>query len=293
MSSIEDKIKNAASRNTELLRILADTDRAIPALNQQQRYIADLKNEAAELHVKMKKLDWKRQKELQDHERYRDSVMKRFAYKVSGKKEKFEERAAKEEREYFEALQEEHQATEMKKNVEQMLDDAVKAKQKIEQDVALHQQAQQELDRLYDSIFKGPTPGFADEDAKEADVATALQQYQDAENKAEAEGKAVMLLVDAQRVMMEAIYAIKDALRYSTRDMWGGGTITDMMERNCLAQAKARLAEVRMLVRQAQNFSPAVKDLPPVHVAEGNLMSDVFFDSKSTFHLPQRQRACV
>jgi hypothetical protein len=156
----------------------------------------------------------------------------------------------------------------------------------MEQDVALHQQAQRELDNLYDSIFKGPTPGFPDEDAKESDVATALQQYQDAKNKTEAEGKAVMILVDAQRVMMAAMYAIKDALRYSTRDMWGGGSITDMMERNCLAQAKARLAEVRMLVRQAQNFSAAVKDLPPVNVAQGNLMSDVFFDSKYNRHCP-------
>jgi hypothetical protein len=285
MSSIEDKIRNAATRNTELLRILADTDHAIPALNQQQRYIADLKNEAAELDVKLKKLDRKRQKELQDHERYRDSVMKRFAFKVSGKKEKFEERAAKEEREYFEALQDEHQATEMKKNVEQMLDDAVKVRQKLEVDVARHQQAQKELDNLYDSIFKGPTPGFPDEDAKESDVATALQQYQDAKNKAEAEGKAVMILADAQRMMMEAMYAIRDALRYSTGDMWGGGSITDMMERNCLAQAEARLAEVRMLVRQAQRFSPAIRDLPPVNVAKGNLMSDMFFDSRSTLIL--------
>jgi hypothetical protein len=153
-------VRNATARNKELLRILAETDHAVPAVDQQQRYIADLQNEAASIQKHLAALENKRKKELKEHEGYRDSVMKRFAFKVSGKKEKFEQRAAKEEREYFEVLQEEHQATEMKKRVDQMLADAVKVKQGLEQELARHSQAQRDLDRLYDSIFKGPSPGF-------------------------------------------------------------------------------------------------------------------------------------
>jgi hypothetical protein len=294
MSSVEDRIRNATARNKELLRILAETDHAVPALDQQQRYIADLQNEVTSAQKHLTALETKRKKELKDHEGYRDSVMKRFAFKVSGKKEKFEQRAAKEEREYFEVLQEEHQATEMKKRVDQMLADAIKVKQGLDQEVARHSQAQGDLDRLYDSIFKGPSPGFPEEDAKESEANTALQQYQDAKNKAEAEGQAVKILTEAERAMRDALLEMNDALRYSTRDMFGGGTFTDMMERNALSQAESRVAAARMLVRQAQRFSPAVKDLPPVHVAQGNLMSDVFFDNIFTdmmFHQKIEQSA--
>jgi hypothetical protein len=278
-STIESKIRDAAGRNRELLNILAQTDHAAPALEQQQRYIADLQNELASVQKRLNELERVRQKELKEHESYRDSVMKRFAFKVSGKKEKFEERAAKEEREYFDVLQQEHQATEMKKSIETMLAEAVRVRQGMEQDVARHNQAQRDLDNLYDSIFKGPTPGFPDEDAKEKEVTEALQQYHDARAKAESEGQAVKILTDAQTSIRNALMSMQEALAYSTRDMWGGGSFTDMLERNALSQAESRLVYARMLVNQAQRFSPAVKALPNVHIAQGSLMSDVFFDN--------------
>ncbi|KAJ9162329.1 hypothetical protein NKR19_g1379 [Coniochaeta hoffmannii] len=278
-SSIESKIRDAAGRNRELLNILAQTDQALPALEQQQRYVADLQNELANVQNRLKELDRKRKKELKEHENYRDSVMKRFAFKVSGKKEKFEQRAAKEEREYFEALQQEHQATEMKKSIEAMLAEANRVTHTIEQDVARHNQAQRDLDSLYDSIFKGPTPGFPEEDAKEKELTETLQQYHDARSKAESEGQAVKSLQDAQASMRNALRAMQEALAYSTRDMWGGGSFTDMMERNALSQAEQRVAYARMLVDQARRFSPSVGHLPRVNVAQGSLMSDVFFDN--------------
>jgi hypothetical protein len=278
-STIENKIRNAAGRNKELLNILAQTDHAIPALEQQQRYIADLQNEMANIQKRLNELERTRKKELKEHESYRDSVMKRFAFKVSGNKEKFEQRAAKEEREYFDVLQQEHQATEMKKSIQTMLAEAVRVRQGMEQDVARHNQAQRDLDSLYDSIFKGPSPGFPEEDAKEKELTDTLQQYHHARAKAESEGQAAKILTDAQTSMRNALMSMQEALAYSTRDMWGGGSFTDMMERNALSQAESRVTYARMLVDQAQRFSPAVKSLPTVHIAQGSLMSDVFFDN--------------
>jgi hypothetical protein len=293
-SSLESKIRDAAGRNRELLNILAQTDHALPALEQQQRYIADLQNELANVQKRLKELEGTRRKELREHESYRDSVMKRFAFKVSGKKEKFEQRAAKEEREYFEVLQQEHQAAETKKSIEAMLAEASRVKQGIEQDVARHNQAQRDLDSLYDSIFKGPTPGFPEEDAKERELTETLQQYHDARSKAESEGQAVKILQDGQTSMRNALRAMQDALAYSTRDMFGGGSFTDMMERNALSQAEQRVAYARMLVDQARRFSPGVAQLPRVNIAQGSLMSDVFFDNIFTdmmFHQKIEQSA--
>ncbi|KAB5572576.1 hypothetical protein GE09DRAFT_677555 [Coniochaeta sp. 2T2.1] len=278
-STIENKIRDAAGRNRELLNILAQTDHALPALEQQQRYVADLQNELAKITKRLTELGSTRRKELKEHENYRDSVMKRFAFKVSGKKEKFEQRAAKEERDYFEALQQEHQATETKKSIETLLAEAARVQKTIDADVARHNQAQRELDSLYDSIFKGPTPGFPEEDAKEKELAETAQQYHDARTKAEKEGQAVKILRDAQTSMANALRAMQEALRYSTRDMFGGGSFTDMMERNALSQAEQRVAYARMLVDQARRFSPAIAQLPRVNIAQGSLMSDVFFDN--------------
>lgn len=278
-STVEAKIRDAASRNTELQAILAETDHVPPALVQQQRYIADLQNEVANAQKRLKELEWKRQKELTEHQRYRDSVMKRFAFKVSGKKEKFDERAAKEEREYFDVLQQEHQATETKKNVERMLNEAVDVRRGLEQQDARHRQAQTDLDNLYDSIFTGPTPGFPEEDARENEARAALQEYLAVRAKAESEARATKLLTEAQIDIRQALVFMGEALRQSTRDMWGGGRFTDMMERNMLARAEVRVTNARMLVGQAQRFSPAVKSLPRVEIAQGDLMMDVFFDN--------------
>lgn len=293
-SPLESKIRDAAARNRELLDVLAQTDHALPALEQQQRYIADLQNELANLQKRLKELDGARRKELKEHESYRDSVMRRFAFKVSGKKEKFEQRAAKEEREYFDVLHQQHQATETQKSVEAMLAEARRVEQGMKQEVARHNQAQRDLDSLYDSIFKGPTPGFPEEDAREKELTETLQQYHDARSKAESEGKAVKILRDAQTSMRNASMAMQAALSYSTRDMWGGGTFTDMLERNSLSQAEQRVVYARMLVDQARRFSPGVAQLPRASIAQGSLMSDVFFDSIFTdmmFHQQIEQSA--
>jgi len=54
------------------------------------------------------------------------------------------------------------------------------------------------------------------------------------------------------------------------------------MERNALGQGEIAFTEARMLVEQASRISPEVHPLPSVNIAQGNLMSDVFFDNVFT-----------
>lgn len=61
--------------------------------------------------------------------------------------------------------------------------------------------------------------------------------------------------------------------------MFGGGTISDMMERSALQRTQACVAQATQLVSQAQRFSPSVTPLPHMSVAQGNLLGDVLFDS--------------
>jgi TolA-binding protein len=122
MTSLRAEILEAAPRNHELLAILAKNDHAISDVQQHDRYISDLESQLKAIQGRVATLDRKREQEFQDHKKYRDSVLRRFAYKASGNNVTFEARAAKEEREYHEALQEEHLAKEEEAHVQSLRD---------------------------------------------------------------------------------------------------------------------------------------------------------------------------
>ncbi|KAH9888305.1 hypothetical protein F4778DRAFT_786115 [Xylariomycetidae sp. FL2044] len=280
MASITDTIRDATPRNQELLRVLSETDHAGPALEEQKRYLGDLSNQLDQSQKRIRSLEQQRAKELKDHEKYRDSVMRRFAYKVGGKTDKFVARAEKEEKEYFDVLQQEHQAKEHKESLERMRAEALSVQQELESQVARHTQAQQDLDQLYDSIFKGPTPSFPDEDSAEQRCRDALATYHNSSVKMEHLLHVARTLDEAKARLRDALSHIEDALDHSRMDMFGGGTISDMMERNALSKAESQVSQLMFLASQAQRMAPeVVRPLPPVKIAEGSLMSDVFFDN--------------
>ncbi|GJC90753.1 hypothetical protein ColLi_13591 [Colletotrichum liriopes] len=296
-SELESKILQAAVKNRDLLAVLADTDNAIPDLTQQRRLLADLDHQLQQSDKNIRALDARRKKELKDHEKYRDSVMRRFVHKAVGKRDKFDERAAREEREYFDVLQEEHREKELNKNLREQLAEAREAGRSLEAEARRHDEAQCALDSLYDSIFAGPTPSYPDEDGLEREAEAARHEYHDTRSKAEAEQHAIRLLTDAMRRMGDSLRGMDDALSHSRMDMFGGGTMSDMMERSALQRAESAAQEARMLVMQAQRMTPHVGDLPPISINHGNLMGDVLFDnifSDMAFHDEiKRSRASV
>jgi DNA repair exonuclease SbcCD ATPase subunit len=228
MANIETKIRDASQRNNELLGILRETDSAVPDLQNHDRYINDLERQIQLNQKKLADLKKKHTKELKDHEKYRDSVMRRFAFKMTGKREKFEERAAKEEREYFDVLQQEHQATQTQKNLEAALGDAQRARPELSAATDRHNSAQKQLDNLYEGIFGGQTPGFPDEDAREQDNRAALDVYRTACSAVEAQLRACRLLEEGEFKARAAVGAMDEALRASVHDMMGGGTFADV-----------------------------------------------------------------
>lgn len=282
MTSIQSKIQEAAPRNSELLRILSENDHAKPALEQQNFYIADLEKEIKDLDKRIQNLENKRKAELKDHEKYRDSVMKRFAYKVGRKEDKFNVKAEKEEREYFEALQEEHKAKEIRQSTNVTLTNAQSHKKELESAAARHTHAQKDLDALYDSIFEGPSPEFPEEDSIENQANEALYQYQQLRSHGESQYQVLNILSGAKVKMSLARGSLDEARQHSRMDMFGGGMMSDMMERSALARAEVSISEVKMLIEQARRFSPELRQIPPVQIAQGNIMSDIMFDNVFT-----------
>ncbi|KAL8376685.1 hypothetical protein RB595_007685 [Gaeumannomyces hyphopodioides] len=281
MATIHEKIQAAFARNAELVSTLRETDHAEPDLENHNRYIADLDRQLKESVQRIDRLGRVREKELKDHEKYRDSVMRRFIFKATGQADKFAQRAEREEREYFEALQESHRESQARAQLEAMLREAHAARAGLEVAAQRHREAQRDMDGLYDSIFHGPTPDFPDEDAREREAQDALQAYHDTRVRAEAEAQAGRMLAEAQARARDAGAGMERALAASRHDMFGGGSWADAMERNALHRADVCVREARMLALNARLASPLVDadSLPPVNVAHGSIVSDVLFDS--------------
>ena len=96
--STDDAILQNAAYHAQLLAAIAELDYVPPALEQQTSYIQGIEVESRKTAEKIKVLEKKTTKERKEHEALRDSTARRFAAKITGRKEKFEAKASKEER---------------------------------------------------------------------------------------------------------------------------------------------------------------------------------------------------
>lgn len=280
--SVEQLIYNAGERNNQLLETLANTEGAASALTEHKRFLQDLQDQLKQSNQRIKKLESERQKRLGEHEKYRDSHVRRFMFKASGKKEKFVQRAEDGEREYFKALQESQQEQGINGAITKQVEDAQRAEPELQAQVERHETAQKELNTLYARIFDGPTPQFPEEDAREQRCTAARYAYQRTRAMFDAETQAVDQLNLSDKAMTQALREIDQALSYSRMDMFGGGAMSDMMERSHLTKADRLVMMARNHAERAQRASPHVRDLPEVRINHGNIMSDVFFDNIMT-----------
>jgi hypothetical protein len=284
----KDIILAAVARNDQVITILGETDYAPSALQQSTAYVTELQTQMAAEEKNVKKAVLKLQKEQSEHEMYRDSHVKRLAYRMTGNKGKFEAKAEKEEREYHEALQARVQAEKKLETLKNTLKEAQASKSDHEKVAARHKKAQADLNALYDSIFNGPTPEFPEEDAAEVSVREAQQIYQDISGKLNIESQVIQLLSDADKRMNLARRQIDEALSYSAADIWGfGGPLADLYERDYLSQAQSHASNVEMLLAMARRSQPLVQSIGRMEIAQGNFISDVLFDnvfSDYTFH---------
>lgn len=273
-------ILSAAAHNDELLTILGETDYALSALRQTTAYIAELQSQVVAEEKNVKKAVLKLQKEQSEHEMYRDSRVRRLAYKMSGQKGKFEAKAEKEEREYHDALQGRVQAEKKLETLKDTLKEVQASKIEYDKAAIRHDKAQLELDALYNSIFDGPTPEFPEEDAAEVTVRQAQQVYQDISSKLNVESQVLKLLSDADKKMILCRRAISEALGASAADIWGfGGPFADFAERDYLSQAQTQASNVEMLVDMARRSQPLVQPIGDMRIAAGSFVSDILFDN--------------
>lgn len=279
MASLQEKIRGAALRNAELLQGLHETDSAPSQLYQQIEYIADLDSQLKKTQNVVASLQKKTVSELKDHKKYSESTFRRFAHKASGRKERFQEKADKEEREYFDAIQAQKTAEDELAYVQHLKAEAETLKQEYETRAQRHDELQRDLDALYNSIFAGHTPGFPEEDEKEVLCSEANQRVQAANRILEKERQVLFLLRQMSQKLHEAKRHLADAHSMSQMDLFGGGAMTSIQKRNYLERAESAVAQVRMLQAQIKQMAPRVGDLGPMNIASGSIWGDVVFDN--------------
>ncbi|KAJ7222228.1 hypothetical protein GGX14DRAFT_428259 [Mycena pura] len=280
--STDDAILQNAAYHAQLLAAIAELDYVPPALEQQTSYIQGIEVESRKTAEKIKVLEKKTTKERKEHEALRDSTARRFAAKITGRKEKFEAKASKEEREYVEALEREMQEKRQKATLDTMISEASAVKSDLENKLQRYNRTKQDLAALYSKVFDGPTQAYPEDDRLENDLQMAQGRYNEIQGYLNRESQAVNLLKAANSAMAGCARQINEALSYSTWDMFGGGGLSDMMERNALSNAEGSAQQAATYVQQAMLSSSQVQPIGEISIAHGSILTDIVFDNVFT-----------
>ena len=80
---------------------------------------------------------------------------------------KFDAKATKEEKEYFDLLNQHSKAETRRLKLQHDYDEAVEVQEPLEREAKEHAETHAKVDELYEKLFAGPTPGFPREDERE------------------------------------------------------------------------------------------------------------------------------
>ncbi|KAF7885885.1 uncharacterized protein EAF02_004394 [Botrytis sinoallii] len=269
----------SAAQNAHLLSILSRTDHAPSDYIQITQYQSSIESIISQQEQRVRTLVAASAKEHQDYDEYQGSTVKRLAYKLRGRKDKFIEAGEQEHREWLNAIQKELEAKRHLSHLNDTLQDAKSKASTLKPLVEEHNAAQAELDALYNSIFSGPSHDFPTEDTKEHLLSRAKNSFDEGQLLLSTESNVLLILQKASTVMNQCIVSMDHALQSSNINAWGvDGGFDCMMERSSFAKAHHLSSQVELLVSQARQMQPAVQPLGPMNIAQGSLMSDVIFD---------------
>ncbi|KAF8847306.1 hypothetical protein BDZ45DRAFT_681964 [Acephala macrosclerotiorum] len=165
--AIRDAVFNAASENSELLNTLAKTSEAPSLYAAQLVHLDRLETSLTAQTALLDSLKSQTDLKFKAHKKLRDSVTKKWFYRATKMLSNFEAKAMSEERAYFTALGTQSKAEERCHILSAELQRAKEEKQELERDAKTHGDTHAKIDKLYERLFKGPTPGFGDEDERE------------------------------------------------------------------------------------------------------------------------------
>jgi hypothetical protein len=166
-ADVKAAILDSASENSTLLVKLSSTSEAPGLLAGHEKHLAALKDALSEHTGILEKLREDAVSKFKRHKKFRDSTTRRFIFRATNMPAKFDAKAMKEERHYFDLLNTQSKAEKRRLALQQAYDEAVKARKPLETAVKVHAETHARIDGLYEKLFAGPTPGFPTEDERE------------------------------------------------------------------------------------------------------------------------------
>ena len=179
----------------------------------------------------------------------------------------------------LDAWQKEREAKDRRHELAKALERAENNHRDLEHNRDKHDQAQHDLDALYHSIFSGPTPEMPGEDHLEEDVREKRDRFEQCQTAVGTERHAYEALTRAHTTLQAAAADMADARDMSRVDLWGGGTFTDLMERDALSKAQNGVTQALRHMDEARRAQPAISALTNISIDQGHFISDVMFDS--------------
>ncbi|KAF3231069.1 hypothetical protein TWF192_006419 [Orbilia oligospora] len=278
MADIRTRILEAADAHISLISQMSDLEHAPFTLEQQSKYLADLKKTLTSLKTELEKLRKITSKERKGHQDLRDSFARRYAHKLTGRSEKFVSKIEKEEREYLDALHNERAAEEKERYLEDTIAETENRVAELTTQTNQYVNLKEQSEQLYKKVFDGPTPEFPEEDQMEVAVQHAKDFFAEAQSRCNSDQEAEKLMFKAEKSVARAVKFCDEALSASSWDVWGGGTVADMIERDNLSKAKSTVSQAQMLLGQAIDLQDAIGPFDTVKVAGGHT-TEIFLDN--------------
>ncbi|OBT53645.1 hypothetical protein VE04_07320 [Pseudogymnoascus sp. 24MN13] len=277
---ITEVLRATAADNDRLLKIISETNYGPGALQQSSNYVDNLKKDIVTQEKLLRDTKVTIAREEAEHREYQTSHVKRLAYRLGGKREKFEQKASKEEQDWVEAVQRGFEVQKKLDLLNQNIAEATKTCAEMETVVATYKQAEYELDSLYKSVFQGPTPDIPGEDQLEGAVYQATTEFNLAQGNVD-KGKQVRnLLTSAMKFLYEATQDVESARSNAKMDAFGfDSTFMDIAEANALSRVRQNVSQAEMLVTQARTMDPLIGNIGAVVHAQSHFMSEVLFDN--------------
>lgn len=166
-ADVKAAILDSASENSTLLIKLSSTSSAPSILAAHTTRVTHLKDELTSHTTVLEKLREDVDTKYKRHRKFRDSKTRRFVYRATNMLAKFDAKAMKGEREYFEVLGAQSKAEKRRKELQEAYDELLKAQEPLEAAAKVHGETHEKIDELYEKLFAGPTPGFPREDERE------------------------------------------------------------------------------------------------------------------------------
>ncbi|KZV95110.1 hypothetical protein EXIGLDRAFT_834494 [Exidia glandulosa HHB12029] len=273
---MSEKTATFAHQHAHVLRQIAEVDYAPAALEQAIERTRKIVLDVQATGKRLKELRDKTQEERAEHLDLQDSVGRKWMHKLTGRGDEFDEKAAKEEREYLDALEQEKRTQTVYEKLEADWAVARNEESDLRRVCKERDDLLEQLDDLYKAVFDGPTPSFPQEDNLEG----MLRKAQEENDRARAQfiyyQHLATLLSDALGKVQQMGNTMTFALDNSINDIFGVGEyylnmhgerveravgLHDRAKAEKLRTVSRLAGEVVALLAQAQQYDPIIPQL--------------------------------